>query len=671
MDLTRTAMRLTASGAFIGLGVMGSCCVTPTMVAAGGALSGIGVNGLYDAIKDWLSKSSPGEEELAANDHLRTLVGDALKTALHQAASLLDLAEVDLQALRALAGEFPKAWETLLADVRWQQSLMDLHEPALPQLLVAAFQHENNGNFKDITLLEKTTWVSLLKMWMRNARVTLSDLGLERTSHYLHHRTGLFIIQLLKEDFAKAGKGRAYAALQLLCHGTVLAGLATLAERDPQVKVMLDNLKLTQRDWLIKLHDSLNDQDRRRTEKTWRFVLRLDSKLSAKLDTLDADVKVIRGDTQCIKDDFKELLGAFRGCLERNEIGARPELRSLLIENQRLKSELEESLRIVQANAAAGDQQARQTVADPTLENVLASLIADRDHAARDPGQDVTEKDLRIAEIAYLKGNFREVEYRLELVLNRQPSHIGAINQMGLFHKLQGRLDAAEGCYRRVVELSTEDSARAVAYGNLGNVAKMRGDLVQAEAMYLGALHINQALGRKVGIAIQLGNLGDILRRRGQFTLAKDSFLKALSIEESLGRKEGIAEQLGNLGTILFAQKKFDQAEAMYRKAIAMEECLGRKGGMAAQYSNLGVLLKARGELEPADAMYRKAFAIHEELADAHGMASDSVNLGSLCKLRGDETGANAHWTRSRDLFSQLGNQKMVMQLQEWIDQLS
>jgi len=203
--------------------------------------------------------------------------------------------------------------------------------------------------------------------------------------------------------------------------------------------------------------------------------------------------------------------------------------------------------------------------------------------------------------------------------------------------------------------------------GHLGILYKTRGDLDKAEAMYEKSLAINEALGRKEGMANQYGHLGILYKTRGDLDKAEAMYQKALAIEEALGCKEGMATQYGHLGNLYLTRGDLDKAEAMYQKALAIEEALGRKEGMASDYGNLGNLYLTRGDLDKAEAMYQKALAIDEALGRKEGMASDYRNLGILYMTRGDLDKAAAMWTKSLALFQQLGNRLKSQIIEGWL----
>ena len=129
-------------------------------------------------------------------------------------------------------------------------------------------------------------------------------------------------------------------------------------------------------------------------------------------------------------------------------------------------------------------------------------------------------------------------------------------------------LDAAQASYQRLLELAPEDAGwRAIALGNLGNIAYTRGDLDEAERLYREALEIFSTLGSLKGQAAVPGNLGIIAWTRGDLDEAERLFNEALELNRKLGSLEGQANQLGNLGIIAEERGDLAQAAALWTEA--------------------------------------------------------------------------------------------------------
>ncbi|MCP4264907.1 MAG: tetratricopeptide repeat protein, partial [Candidatus Brocadiaceae bacterium] len=180
-------------------------------------------------------------------------------------------------------------------------------------------------------------------------------------------------------------------------------------------------------------------------------------------------------------------------------------------------------------------------------------------------------------------------------------------NNLGHIKMRLGYLDEAQHAYEQVLEKAGENKVyQAIAYGNLGNIYQIRGELEKAEEYYLKSLDINKELGRLEGMASDYGNLGNIYQIRGELEKAEEYYFKALDIDKKLGRLEGMAIQYGNLGIIYQIRGELEKAEEYYFKALDIEKKLGRLEGIASEYGNLGIIYQIRGELEKAEEYHLK-----------------------------------------------------------------
>ena len=233
-----------------------------------------------------------------------------------------------------------------------------------------------------------------------------------------------------------------------------------------------------------------------------------------------------------------------------------------------------------------------------------------------------------------------------------------AYGNLGILYKIRGELDRAEEMYQNSLAINETLGSKegmANAYGNLGNLYQIRGELDRAEGMHQKSLTINETLGRKEGIANAYGNLGNLYQIRGELDRAEEMYQKSLDIDEALGRKAGMANAYGNLGYLYQTREELDRAEEMHQKALDIDEALGRKEGMASRYGNLGILYKTRGELDRAEEMYQKSLAINETLGRKAGMAIAYGSLGNLYKTRGELDRAEEMHQKSLTINETLG----------------
>ena len=87
----------------------------------------------------------------------------------------------------------------------------------------------------------------------------------------------------------------------------------------------------------------------------------------------------------------------------------------------------------------------------------------------------------------------------------------------------------------------------AVSYGQLGTLARARGDCDEAARQYQRSLDIHERLGNQAGMAAGYGQLGNLEKERdGSMTTAVTWHVKALVIKLSLG----IPQAAANLHTL-------------------------------------------------------------------------------------------------------------------------
>ncbi|MBI4504273.1 MAG: DUF4062 domain-containing protein, partial [Chloroflexi bacterium] len=145
-------------------------------------------------------------------------------------------------------------------------------------------------------------------------------------------------------------------------------------------------------------------------------------------------------------------------------------------------------------------------VQEPALSAVEPGILGDwadtRQHQLLEPFESsMTAKAWALADEGRLTE--AEVEFARNVVGRQQPQ---PLIEYGQFLGRLGLLDRARVMFEGAVTVANDQrDQRAVAraYGNLGNVLHVRGDLDGAEQMHRKALEINERLGRLEGMASQ------------------------------------------------------------------------------------------------------------------------------------------------------------------------
>jgi predicted O-linked N-acetylglucosamine transferase (SPINDLY family) len=187
---------------------------------------------------------------------------------------------------------------------------------------------------------------------------------------------------------------------------------------------------------------------------------------------------------------------------------------------------------------------------------------------------------------AFRSGNFSNAELNFKALLRSQPSHVGALNMLGVLLTLLKRYEEAESYIHRAIKI---DARSDVSFYNYGIVLKNLKRPLEA----LGAF--NKAIGIKPAVAETLNNRGTVLNDLGRYDEAINDFDKAISL------KPDYAEAFSNKGKSFILSKRYDEALAAFDKALKINSRLSEaRLGRGKVFSELNRFEEAFFEYEAA-----------------------------------------------------------------------
>ena len=175
------------------------------------------------------------------------------------------------------------------------------------------------------------------------------------------------------------------------------------------------------------------------------------------------------------------------------------------------------------------------------------------------------------AKLALNEGKLEEAEFLFQNILQAQPTHYKAHNNLGAILLKLGRLDEAEVSFKKAIEYKPEFE---VAYYNLGIALEKLGRYDEAETSY------KKAIEYKPDYFEAHNNLGITQEKLGRLDEAETSYKKAIEY------KPEFEVAYYNLGIALEKLGRYDEAETSYKKAI------GYKPDYFEAQNNLNIVLK-------------------------------------------------------------------------------
>jgi Flp pilus assembly protein TadD len=157
------------------------------------------------------------------------------------------------------------------------------------------------------------------------------------------------------------------------------------------------------------------------------------------------------------------------------------------------------------------------------------------------------------AKLALNESKLEEAEFLFQNILQAQPTHYKAHNNLGAILLKLGKLDEAEVSFKKAIEYKPEFE---VAYYNLGITQEKLGRLDEAETSY------KKAIEYKPDYFEAHNNLGITQEKLGRLDEAETSYKKAIEY------KPEFEVAYYNLGIALEKLGRYDEAETSYKKAI-------------------------------------------------------------------------------------------------------
>ena len=217
---------------------------------------------------------------------------------------------------------------------------------------------------------------------------------------------------------------------------------------------------------------------------------------------------------------------------------------------------------------------------------------------------------------AHQNGKLKEAEKLYKSILDVDPQHLDANNNLGILLFSLGKTQEAEKIYKKVIELKPD---HLNACNNLGILLHELDRLDEAEKLYRKAIKI------KPNYAEAYSNLGNTLQKLKKLDEAEVNYRKALDFNPDY------IDARNNLGVLLSKLNRMDEAETIIKYAIEL------KPNHPSSHYNLGTVLQKLNRFEEAEASYRKAIELKPDYPEAHYLLQSSLKMKSVL-LKIDQT---------------------------------
>jgi tetratricopeptide (TPR) repeat protein len=235
------------------------------------------------------------------------------------------------------------------------------------------------------------------------------------------------------------------------------------------------------------------------------------------------------------------------------------------------------------------------------------------------------------------------------------------LNEQGLHFRLFGEMQAALGCFEKVLAIARGlgDRRREVAaLANLGIIYAEMGDLRKPIELFRQGLGICQKLGDLPAESDLLGNLASANFATGNFRDAGQFYEQSLKLHRRLGNLLGQGRDLLGIGSIYTKHQKFSDAIPCFEEALGIFRAAGARKELSNVLGNLGVVYRQQGDIQKAIGFFEQAIVADRDLGDKQGERRDLGNLGNAYATLGDLPKAINLFNEALAIASEVGDRR-------------
>lgn len=230
----------------------------------------------------------------------------------------------------------------------------------------------------------------------------------------------------------------------------------------------------------------------------------------------------------------------------------------------------------------------------------------------------------------------------------------------------------------------------AKTLSNISQIHIVRGESDQALKILNNALEvynkINGIKGKK-GKAIILGNIGLAHQEKGDLKLALESQMESLKLNKEIDNFKGFAGNLLNIGIIYlhqgdsekslheheWANKMYMESKKMLNESLELYKkinTIAGNEGIAKVHGNLGFALQNLRQENQALEAFQESNKWNEQIGNKKLQAANFAGIGKIYAQQGDRQLAKKNFDLSIELFKEIGIEKNVRMVEEWLDDL-
>jgi tetratricopeptide (TPR) repeat protein len=175
----------------------------------------------------------------------------------------------------------------------------------------------------------------------------------------------------------------------------------------------------------------------------------------------------------------------------------------------------------------------------------------------------------------------------------------------------------------------------AYSLNDLGNVAYLLGDYVQAKALHGEGLAISREIGDLRCPLLALDDMGNAAVALGEYADARRLYVEGLALARAFGAQWLIGTYLHELGYVAYVVGEREEAKRLLQESLTLHRDTGFRTGIAACLNTLAHVAFSEAEYWSGKQLLQESMTIREDFGDRRGIAACLCCLGNIATALG------------------------------------
>ncbi len=206
-----------------------------------------------------------------------------------------------------------------------------------------------------------------------------------------------------------------------------------------------------------------------------------------------------------------------------------------------------------------------------------------------------------------------------------------------------------------------------VSLNGIGNIYLTLGQYDLAIEQFKKSMKLEQALGNKLGLAINFQNIGECLEKQGKLDEALNSFRTSLAYNEEIDSDKGRIICNNSIAQVYIKKDENIKAVALLEPILTQAEAMNDKDIISLIHTNLGWALMNLKRYKEAENQLKKGLELANRFNIPSNISTANDFLSELYSLKGDYKMSLEYFKNARHIEDEIASDRNLRYVNDMI----